>query len=175
MEPFTESEMAAYIEAMNSGNTEGFSRAHSVGADIRPVAHDPLPPVNAKGGRDVPRGWTAIYEGTVTPRWCNSFGSIHGACHAWVVDNLCGFTLEVLATGEKWWGAPMAGGVTLGIEMAYYESTEIGRSVRASVRIDRMSGTNAFVTIDIDEIADGQVVKRLASGRQLQTWRKAKL
>lgn len=175
MEPFTPTEAAAYTNAMNSGNTEGFSAAHSVGADMRPVSRSPLPPINAKGGRDVPPGWTAVYEGTVTPRWCNSFGSIHGACHAWIVDNLCGFTLEILAAGEQWWGAPMAGGVTLGLEMAYYESTEIGRDVRVSVRVDRMSGTNAFVTVDIDEIREGQAVKKLASGRQLQTWRRAKL
>lgn len=169
MEPFTPSEVSHYETAM--GGYDGFSSAHSVGADIRPLAHDPLPPINSRGGRTVPSGWTAQFAGRVTQKWCNSFGSIHGACHAWVVDNLCGFTLELLAT-ESWWGAPMAGGVTLGIEMAYYDSTEIGRDVLIAVRVDRMSGTLAYVTVDICEVGErGGGGRRLASGRQLQTWR----
>ncbi|BEI89846.1 uncharacterized protein CcaverHIS019_0212080 [Cutaneotrichosporon cavernicola] len=175
MEPFTPAESAAYSNNMHRSDAEGFSAAHSVGADIHPISHSPIPPINAKGGRDVPAGWTAVYEGKVTRRWCNWLGSVHGACHAWIADNLCGFTLELLDAGPQFWGMPMRGGVTLALEMAYYDSTEIGREVRVSVRIDRMSGTNAFVTIDIDEIDEGKVVKRLASGRQLQTWRKAKL
>lgn len=31
---------------------------------VRAVEADPLPPVNARGGRDV-EGWTAVYEATV--------------------------------------------------------------------------------------------------------------
>lgn len=170
MEPFTPAELATYKHAMCSNGIEGFSAAHSVGEDITPLTHDPLPPLNARGGRTVPDGWRAVFGGKVTLRWCNSFGSIHGACHAWIVDNLCGFTLELLAT-EKWWGPPMAGGVTLAIDMSYYNSTEVGKEVRIEVKVERMSGTLANVVVEIVEVGSG---KRLASGRQLQTWRAAK-
>ncbi|GMK59046.1 hypothetical protein CspeluHIS016_0700610 [Cutaneotrichosporon spelunceum] len=173
MEPFTLAEEAAYTQSMG-GITGGFSSAHGVGSDLRPISHTPLPPINARGTRTVPAGWTAVFEGTVSARWCNSFGSVHGACHAWIVDNLCGFTLEMLAT-PTFWGEPMRGGVTLGLDMAYYDSTQVGRVVRVTVRVDRMSGTNAFVTVDIGEVGKAGSVKRLASGRQLQTWRKGKL
>jgi hypothetical protein len=37
-----------------------------MGPHFKAVEADPMPPINARGGRDV-EGWTAIYEATVQP------------------------------------------------------------------------------------------------------------
>lgn len=56
---------------------------------------EPLPPINAKGGRDA-EGWTAVYEVTVKPEWVNGMGGLHGAAAAWIVDMYVHATREGL-------------------------------------------------------------------------------
>jgi hypothetical protein len=55
-------------------------------SSCRAIEAEPLPPVNAKGGRDA-EGWTAVYEVTVKPEWLNGGGGLHGAAAAWIVDS----------------------------------------------------------------------------------------
>jgi len=38
---------------------------------VKAVEYDPLPPINARGGRDV-EGWTAVYEAVIQEGTCEA-------------------------------------------------------------------------------------------------------
>ncbi|KLT42251.1 hypothetical protein CC85DRAFT_285655 [Cutaneotrichosporon oleaginosum] len=83
---------------------------------------DPIPPVNAKGGRTIPAdGWRTIYSLVVTEDMCNPLGNLHGGAAATLVDTVTSASMGLLAT-DKMWGHPMLTGVSLALDMAYYNA-----------------------------------------------------
>lgn len=159
--PATSDDLVTFKQRTNGGFTE----AHGVADTLKPAGADPIPPVNARGGRDV-SGWRALYEGTVAPNWVNLHGTMHGACAAWLVDNLTGRAVETLGT-DTWWGP----GVSIALDMTYQAPAPVGMKVGILVTVDRMTGSIAYTRCDIFERDTGE---RLASGNHVLMWRKPK-
>lgn len=145
---------------------KGFGRAHGVATSIRPVAFDPLPPINSRGGRDV-NGWRTIYEGVVEPNWSNIHGTMHGGCAAWLTDNLTGRATEDLGT-DTWWHSS---GMSITLDMTYFSPAFIGDRVTILVTAERMSGNVAHMRCDIFNAQTGD---RVASGNHVLMMKKKK-
>lgn len=52
---------------------------------------------------------------------CNPFGNLHGGAAATIIDTVSSASLSLLAT-ESFWGHPMISGVSLTLDMAYYNA-----------------------------------------------------
>lgn len=160
LRPTTETDLAIYRER----TPKGFTEAHGVAADIRPVAFDDIPPENSRGGRDV-AGWRSLYEGTVGPHWANGHGTLHGGCAAWIVDNLTWRAVQSL--GTKTWGGT---GVSVTLDMTYQAPAPVGTRLKMLVTVDRMTGTVAYTRCEFfTETGD-----RIAGGNHVIMWRNTK-
>lgn len=152
----------AHFRQRTSG---GFTQAHGVSDTVTPAAYDKIPPINSRGGRDV-GGWRALYEGVVAPNWTNLHGTMHGACAAWLVDNLTGRAVETLST-EDWWGA----GVSISLDMTYQSPAPVGMKLDILVTVDRMTGSIGYTRCEMFDQATGE---RIASGNHVLMWRRPK-
>jgi acyl-coenzyme A thioesterase PaaI-like protein len=159
--PATDADLTAFRDRTSGGFTE----AHGVADGIKPAGFDPIPPENARGGRDV-AGWRALYTGTVGPNWCNLHKTMHGGCAAWLVDNLTGRAVETLGT-DSWWGP----GVSINLDMTYQSPAPEGMVLDILVTVDRMTGSIAYTRCEVFEQATGE---RICSGNHVLMWRKPK-
>ncbi|KLT45737.1 hypothetical protein CC85DRAFT_282368 [Cutaneotrichosporon oleaginosum] len=124
-------------------------------SSCRAIEAEPLPPINAKGGRDA-EGWTAVYEVTVKPEWVNGMGGLHGAAAAWIVDMFTNTSINRLAT-DTWnpWGP------SINIEMNYYAPAMIGTRLRVETVIERMGASISTCRCLISDATTG---RRVAGG-----------
>lgn len=113
-------------QAFSNGFLAAMPYCPNMHEHIRLTQCSEMPPVNAKGGRDV-EGWEAVFEADVQPGrrfsptrlltadWLNGGGGLHGAAAAWLVDMTTGSAFRQLQT-ETWrpWGPSVA------IDMSYY-------------------------------------------------------
>ncbi|TXT10893.1 hypothetical protein VHUM_01644 [Vanrija humicola] len=150
--------------------TRGFGSNANITNKLIFVSHDPVPELNAKGGRTVPTPWKAVFAGKVTSDWCNPFGTMHGGCAAWLTDELTCSAVEFLSTPD-WWGMPTPGGVSLNIDTTYYYAVPNGANLRIVVTIDRISGTLANVQAEFTDADSGLVY---VIGKHIIAWRAAK-
>lgn len=161
LKPAKADEIKAFRERINGG----FTTAHGVSDTLEPAGSDPIPPVNSRGGRDV-SGWRSLYRGVVAPNWTNLHGTMHGACAAWLVDNLTGRAVETLGT-DNWWGP----GVSISLDMTYQSPAPVGMKLDILVTVDRMTGSIGYTRCEMFDQATGE---RIASGNHVLMWRKPK-
>lgn len=155
----------ADLQAFRDRTSGGFTEAHGVADGLTPAGFDPIPPVNARGGRDV-AGWRALYTGTVGPNWCNLHKTMHGGCAAWLVDNLTGRAVETLGT-DSWWGP----GVSINLDMTYQSPAPEGMVLDILVTVDRMTGSIAYTRCEVFAKDTGE---RICTGNHVLMWRKPK-
>ncbi|BEJ17295.1 hypothetical protein CspHIS471_0606960 [Cutaneotrichosporon sp. HIS471] len=141
-----------------------------MGQHLTLYAAHPIPEENDRGGRNA-NNWQMVVQGTVQEGWVNGLGNLHGAAAAWLVDQLTSAALSRLAT-PTFWGPPMLGGVSIQLDMTYYNPAPTGTKVRIVVTVERMARTLANTRCDILEWDTG---KRLASGTHAKAWRPAKM
>ncbi|WOO77104.1 Acyl-coenzyme A thioesterase 13 [Vanrija pseudolonga] len=133
---------------------------------LKPYAYDVQPAVNSRGMRRL-EGWKAVYEVTVTKGVTNFFGFMHGAAHAWLVDT-CTSAAIVHNHTPQFWGQPMLGGVSVNLDMQYFNAAQIGTRLRIIVTIERINATLANLRCDI---SDWETGTRLSSGVHTKAWR----
>ncbi|GMK54838.1 hypothetical protein CspeluHIS016_0114240 [Cutaneotrichosporon spelunceum] len=132
------------------------------------IAMDPLPPVNARGGRTVPpEGWRAVYMVVVGEDMCNHMKNLHGGAAATLVDTVTSVTLALLAT-DSFWGYPMISGVTAALDMTYYDAAPLGTKMRLTCTVEHAGGALANLR---GELTDWDTGKPYASGTHIKTWR----
>ncbi|KAL1413490.1 hypothetical protein Q8F55_001264 [Vanrija albida] len=136
---------------------------------LKPYAFDLVPAVNSRGMRRVD-GWKAVYEATVTKDVTNFFGFMHGAAHAWLVDT-CTSAAIVQNHAPGFWDGQMLGGVSVNLDMQYFNPASIGTRLRIIVTIERINSTLANLRCDISEWDTG---KRISSGVHTKAWRGGK-
>ncbi|BEI80832.1 hypothetical protein CcaverHIS002_0113610 [Cutaneotrichosporon cavernicola] len=141
----------AEIQTFRDRTSGGFTEKHGVASDIEPAGFDPIPPQNARGGRDV-AGWRAL--------------RCMGGCAAWLVDNLTGRAVETLGT-DSWWGP----GVSINLDMTYQSPAPEGMVLDILVTVDRMTGSIAYTRCELFDHATGE---RICSGNHVLMWRKPK-
>ncbi|BEJ11405.1 hypothetical protein CspHIS471_0108270 [Cutaneotrichosporon sp. HIS471] len=132
------------------------------------IGMDPLPPLNARGGRTVPpEGWKAIYSVLVGEDMCNHMRNLHGGAAATLVDTMTSATLALLAT-ESFWGYPMISGVTVSLDMTYYNAAPLGTKMKLTCTVEHAGGSLANMR---GELTDWDTGKLYASGTHVKTWR----
>ncbi|BEI88128.1 uncharacterized protein CcaverHIS019_0108460 [Cutaneotrichosporon cavernicola] len=140
-----------------------------------PEMMDPIPPLNKRGGRNLaPEGWASVYSVIITQDMCNPLDQLHGGAAATLIDTVNSASLAMLAT-EDFWGLPMLTGVTLTLDLAYYNACPAGTKAKLAVTIEHLGGSLCNLR---GELSDWETGRRFVSGSQVKTWRdlgKAKL
>ncbi|BEI88130.1 uncharacterized protein CcaverHIS019_0108480 [Cutaneotrichosporon cavernicola] len=134
----------------------------------KPEVMDPIPPINKRGGRTVgPEGWRSVYSVVVTEDMCNPLGNLHGGAAATLIDTVSSASSAILAT-EGFWGIPMLSGVSIALDVTYYNACPVGTKAKLTVTIEHMGGSLGNLRADL---TDWETGKRYASGTHVKTWR----
>jgi acyl-coenzyme A thioesterase 13 len=80
--------------------------------------------------------------------WTNIVGAMHGAAAGWLVDTCTTAALVSLST-PTFWGPPMIGGVSLTLDMSYFNPAPEGIKLRIVVTVERLSPTLANTRCDV--------------------------
>ncbi|GMK54837.1 hypothetical protein CspeluHIS016_0114230 [Cutaneotrichosporon spelunceum] len=133
-----------------------------------PELMDPIPPLNTRGGRSLgPEGWRSMYSVVITDDMCNPLGNLHGGAAATLIDTGNSASLAVLATDE-FWGLPMLTGVTLTLNLTYYNACPVGTKVRLTVTIEHLGASLCNLR---GELSDWETGKLFVVGSHVKTWR----
>ncbi|TXT13240.1 hypothetical protein VHUM_00607 [Vanrija humicola] len=113
MRPFTpeEAESALFFAERPPWGSE-------LRGNIKAEYCDPMPPLNAKGGRDA-EGWRCVFSAVITEGMSNPLGNMHGGCSATIVDVMTSAAIATISS-DKFWGLPMLSGVSVTLDMQYF-------------------------------------------------------